>query len=123
MFTSDYSDVTQVTGGQETTKTKTHPTSRHGTLPLEAQVLSTVALAMNNTEENSEVSFLGGPTTFPLVKHFALSLSLTSPKDENVGWHESKGVSAPSLLPILPPPPDSASIHCYTSPVLEAAAV
>lgn len=65
MFTSDCSGVTQVSSGQETTKTKTHPTSRHGTLPLEAQVLSTVALAMNNTEDNSEVSFFGGSHKVP----------------------------------------------------------
>lgn len=76
MFTSDYSDVTQVTGGQETTKTKTHPTSRHGTLPLEAQVLSTVALAMNNTEENSEVSFLGG---VPQGSHWSNTLPCPCP--------------------------------------------
>lgn len=60
MFTSDCSGVTQVTSGQETTKTKTHPTGRHGTLPLETQDLSKVGLAMSNTEDNSKVSFLGG---------------------------------------------------------------
>lgn len=118
MFTSDRSGVTQVTSGQEITKTKPHPTGRNGTFPSETQVLGKAALAVSNTEDNSEASFLGShrvPTGQACQSGFCLPCprpSLISPKDEKVGWPKSKCVSPPACFPL---PPYSAFVSLHLS--------